>query len=310
VNAATTGALIGGVGGLGLVLTVWHVLARRITLDARLAPYLRVQRPTSALLRDPAPSTPFPTLARLLAPVMADAVRLVERLGSPTADVRRRIARAGRRETVEHVRAAQGMWGVAGLAGGLLLALLLASTRGTSPFVLAVLVLLAGVSGVLARDALLTRQVRRHEERLLAELPTVAELLALSVVAGEGPVGALERVVRSTRGALAGELAQTLADARAGTPLTRALERLADRTGLAPLTRFAEGVAVAVERGTPLADVLRAQAQDVRESGRRALMEQGGRKEVLMMVPVVFLILPVTVAFAVFPSIAVLRLSP
>ncbi len=241
---------------------------------------------------------------------MADAVRLVERLGSPTADLRRRIVRAGRRETVEQVRAAQVLWGVLGLTGGLLLALLLASTRGTPPLVLALLVLVCGVSGVLARDALLTRQVRQHEARLLAELPTVAELLALSVVAGEGPVGALERVVRSTRGALADELAQTLADARAGTPLTQALERLADRTGLPPLTRFAEGVAVAVERGTPLADVLRAQAQDVRESGRRALMEQGGRKEVLMMVPVVFLILPVTVAFAVFPSIAVLRLSP
>ena len=138
----------------------------------------------------------------------------------------------------------------------------------------------------------------------------LAGALALAVVAGEGPVGALERVVRSTRGALADELARTLADARAGTPLTQALERLADRTALPALTRFAEGVAVAVERGTPLADVLRAQAQDVRESGRRALMEQGGRKEVLMMVPVVFLILPVTVAFAVFPSIAVLRFAP
>ena len=102
---------------------------------------------------------------------------------------------------------------------------------------------------------------------------------------------------------------ESLADARAGTPLTQALERLASRTGLAPLTRFAEGVAVAVERGTPLAEVLRSQAQDVRESGRRALMEQGGRKEVMMMVPVVFLILPITVAFAVFPSLALLRLG-
>ncbi len=66
---------------------------------------------------------------------------------------------------------------------------------------------------------------------------------------------------------------------------------------------------MAVERGTPLAEVLRAQAQDVRETGRRALMESGGRKEVLMMVPVVFLILPVTVVFAVFPSIATLRIG-
>jgi tight adherence protein C len=310
VTGATAGALIGALGGIGLVLVTSRLLARRITLDDRLAPYLRVQRPTSSLLREPTPATPFPTLARLLAPVMADAVRVVERLGSPSADLRRRIARAGRRETVEQVRAAQVLWGVVGLLVGLVLALVLASARGSSPIALVALVLVAGVAGVLARDALLSRQVRQREARLLAELPTVAELLALAVVAGEGPVGALERVVRSTRGALADELARTLADARAGTPLTQALERLADRTGLAPLTRFAEGVAVAVERGTPLADVLRAQAQDVRESGRRALMEQGGRKEVLMMVPVVFLILPVTVAFAVFPSIAVLRFAP
>ncbi len=310
MTGATAGALIGALGGIGLVLVTSRLLARRITLDDRLAPYLRVQRPTSSLLREPTPATPFPTLARLLAPVMADAVRVVERLGSPSADLRRRIARAGRRETVEQVRAAQVLWGVVGLLVGLVLALVLASARGSSPIALVALVLVAGVAGVLARDALLSRQVRQREARLLAELPTVAELLALAVVAGEGPVGALERVVRSTRGALADELARTLADARAGTPLTQALERLADRTGLAPLTRFAEGVAVAVERGTPLADVLRAQAQDVRESGRRALMEQGGRKEVLMMVPVVFLILPVTVAFAVFPSIAVLRFAP
>ncbi|WP_298460291.1 type II secretion system F family protein [uncultured Cellulomonas sp.] len=310
MTAATTGGLIGALGGVGLVVVAWRLSARRITLDDRLAPYLRVQRPTSSLLREPGIGTPLPTLARLLAPVMGDAVRLVERLGSPTADVRRRIARAGRHETVEQVRAAQVLWGVVGLIAGLVLALVLASARGSSPVVLTGMVALCGLGGVLARDALLTRQVRLREERLLAELPTVAELLALAVVAGEGPVGALERVVRSTRGALADELARTLADARAGTPLTQALERLADRTGLPPLTRFAEGVAVAVERGTPLADVLRAQAQDVRESGRRALMEQGGRKEVLMMVPVVFLILPVTVAFAVFPSIAVLRLAP
>jgi tight adherence protein C len=92
-------------------------------------------------------------------------------------------------------------------------------------------------------------------------------------------------------------------------PLTMALERLADRASLSAVRRFADGVAVAVDRGTPLADVLRAQAQDVRDARQRALMEAGGRKEVLMMVPVVFLILPVTVAFAVFPGLAVLRVG-
>lgn len=307
MNAALVGAGIGALGGAGVGIIWWRLGARRTVLDDRLAPYLRPQRTASTLLRAPVVRTPFPTLERLIAPVMADGVRVVARFGSSTADVRRRLERAGRTESVEQFRAAQVVWGVLGLAGGLACALSLAATRGAQPAPLVLLVLAAGLTGVLARDYQLSREVTARESRLLAELPTVAELLALSVSAGEGAVGALERVVRTTRGELSGELATTLADARSGTPLTIALERLADRTGLPGLARFAEGVAVAVERGTPLADVLRAQAQDVREQSRRALMESGGRKEVLMMVPVVFLILPVTVVFAAFPSLAVLR---
>ena len=55
--------------------------------------------------------------------------------------------------------------------------------------------------------------------------------------------------------------------------------------------------------------MLRSQAQDVREAGRRAVMEEGGKKEIAMMVPVVFLVLPVTVLFAVYPGFTFLRFS-
>ena len=127
--------------------------------------------------------------------------------------------------------------------------------------------------------------------------------------AGEGAIGALERVARTTSGELSMELRRTLADARAGASLVEALEGMAARTSLPILARFVDGVAVALERGTPLAEVLRAQAQDVREAGRRQLMETGGKKEIGMMVPVVFLVLPVTVIFAVYPGFAVLSLD-
>jgi tight adherence protein C len=53
---------------------------------------------------------------------------------------------------------------------------------------------------------------------------------------------------------------------------------------------------------------MHAQAADVREAGRRSLIEAGARKEVLMMVPVVFLVLPVTVLFAFWPGVVGLRL--
>ncbi|MGA9745882.1 MAG: type II secretion system F family protein, partial [Nocardioides sp.] len=86
-------------------------------------------------------------------------------------------------------------------------------------------------------------------------------------------------------------------------------ESLARSTGLPIVARFATGITVAMERGTPLADVLHAQAADVREAGRRELIETAARKEVFMMVPVVFLVLPVTVFFAFWPGIVGLSLT-
>jgi len=304
MTPSVTGALLGLVAGLGAWLVVVRLLARRPTLDERLAPYLR-----PAPAAPPVARTPFPTLERLLAPVMQDAVRLVERLGSETADVRRRLARAGRDATVEQYRMEQVVAAALGTAAGLAAALLLVTLRGLHPVPALAVVAAGGATGLVVHDALLTHRIRRREERLLAELPTVAELLALAVGAGEGPTAALERVARTVRGELAGEIARTVADTHAGTPLVTALELLADRTGLPALARFSEGIAVAVERGTPLADVLRAQAGDVREAGRRALIETGGRKEIAMMVPVVFLVLPVTVVFAVFPGLSALRID-
>jgi tight adherence protein C len=304
MTPSVTGALLGLVAGLGAWLVVVRLLARRPPLDERLAPYLR-----PAPAAPPVARTPFPTLERLLAPVMQDAVRLVERLGSETADVRRRLARAGRDATVEQYRMEQVVAAALGTAAGLAAALLLVTLRGLHPVPALAVVAAGGAAGLVVHDALLTHRIRRREERLLAELPTVAELLALAVGAGEGPTAALERVARTVRGELAGEIARTVADTHAGTPLVTALELLADRTGLPALARFSEGIAVAVERGTPLADVLRAQAGDVREAGRRALIETGGRKEIAMMVPVVFLVLPVTVVFAVFPGLSALRID-
>ena len=73
--------------------------------------------------------------------------------------------------------------------------------------------------------------------------------------------------------------------------------------------RFVDGIVVAVERGTPLADVLRAQAQDVRDTAKRDLMEAAGKKEISMMVPLVFGVLPLTVVFAVFPGLAAINMG-
>jgi tight adherence protein C len=228
-------------------------------------------------------------------------------LGAATS-VRRRLERADLDLTVAEFRVQQAVWGLVGLSSFAALTVVVALRSPSRAVPMAVLTLLAGVLGVLLRENRLTAQVTAHEREVLAELPALAELLALSVAAGEGPVAALDRVVGRSRGALSRELAKVLAAVRTGTPVATAFDDYAARTGVPVVARFASGLAVAVERGTPLADVLHAQAADVREAQRRALIESGGRREIAMMVPVVFLVLPTTVMFAFWPGLVGLRL--
>ncbi len=303
MTPAVTGAGLGLLASAGLLLAVSRVPAlRRPRLDDRLAPYLRDAATPSRLLRTERSLTPFPTLERILAPVLTDAIRLVERVLGGAASARHRLEQAGRGMTLEEFRAEQVLWGGGGLLAGIALAALASANGSFRAVPLLVMCLVTTVAGVLGRDRWLSREVAVREERMMAEFPTIAELLALAVAAGEGAVGALERVTRISRGELARELGRALADARAGASLVHALQGIATRTTLPALARFVDGVAVAVERGTPLADVLRAQAVDVREAGKRALLEAGGKKEIAMMIPVVFLVLPVTVLFALFPG--------
>ena len=306
---------LGAVIGAGLGLGAWLVVSRipwssTPTLDQRLAPYLRGVRssgiPAAGGLER---RMPLAVVELLLGPLMLRVVGWVERISGGTGTLRRRLDQLGGRCTVEQFRAEQVLSGALGALAGALIGVIAAIGRGFSVVPIVGLVIVGSLIGVLGRDQLLGLQIRRREARILAEFPSVAELLALSVAAGEGPIGALDRVARTCHGELSAELRRTLADARTGMSLIEALGGLAARTTLPSLARFVDGVAVAVERGTPLAEVLRAQAQDVRELSRRQLIEAGGRKEIGMMIPVVFLVLPITVLFAVYPGLAVLDVS-
>jgi tight adherence protein C len=311
VTGAAAGALLGLIGSGGALLAAGgSPPARRVRLTHRLAPYLRDAPRRSRLLDDPLHPTLLPGVLPLLAPVLVGLARRLDGLVGGTSSVRRRLDRCGNRLTVEQLRIEQVLCAALAVMASLaLVGLALARGMRVNPVEAVVLTALGAATGALARDRALTVEASRREHRMLQEFPTIAELLALAVAAGEGAAGALERVTKLATGELAGDLRRALADARAGASLVAALEEMARRSGVPALTRFVDGMAIAVDRGTPLADVLRAQAVDVREQHRRQLLEAGGRKEIAMLVPVVFLVLPVTVVFALFPGFYDLSLS-
>ena len=311
MSTAAWGAVLGAVAGIGLLLAGTRIaVLRRPQLSVRVLPYLRdVPRLDEGSVMRPVTVAPTSAAAGIFGPLLRQAADLVERVLGGSTSVRRRLQRAGLDRTVQDFRIEQVVWGLVGFAsaaaGVLLRALGGVGSVGSG----VVFCALGFVCGVFLRDNRLTAQVKDRERQVLVEFPTVAELLALSVAAGESPVSALDRVVRRSNGALSDDLAQVLGRIRTGEPVGAAFESLARSTGLPIVARFATGITVAMERGTPLADVLHAQAADVREAGRRLLIETAARKEIAMMAPVVFFVLPVTILFAFYPSVLGLRLT-
>lgn len=295
--------------GAGLwLIFVRMPFMRPIPFAERIEPQLRSQNLGSRLLSAP-DVAPFGPLERIVRPVFQDALRNLAKFNLGTASLNKRLAKAGSAKSALDFRAEQLLWAAAGFAAAVVVVLMSAAGGRFSPGIAVVSVLVSALGGYLFRDYMLGMRIKRRERLMLAEFPSLAELMALAVGAGESASGALDRVCRTARGELAKEFSLVLGAMRAGTPLVEALHGFSGRTDLGPLVRFVDGIVVAVERGTPLADVLRAQAADVRDSAKRELMETAGRKEIAMMVPLVFGVLPLTVVFAVYPGLAALNLG-
>jgi len=300
VTPAQVGVLLGLTAGVGFVIVIVRLPRfRRITLADRVAPYVRASSPAGLGFLLLQPSAERPVGSRLVRRV---ATRLDRLLGGRAALISR-LSAAGDRMTIQQYRASQVLWGACGaLPGASALALGAMSGKPSVSLAGAALVVAGLAGGVASRDSALTREIASRNVGMIAELPAVADLLSLAVTAGESPLGALQRVARANGGPLRHELRRVLADVRVGLPVVAALDAFAARTTVTPLARFLDGLVVAIERGTPLADVLRSQATDVREAAKQQLIEAGGRKEIAMMVPVVFLVLPTVVLFAAYPA--------
>lgn len=189
-------------------------------------------------------------------------------------------------------------------------ATLLASLRGSTWWLTgAVSLCVGGVAGAWWSDRRLRQEALRRQERIHDEFPTLMELLSLSLSAGDSLPGALRRVASRARGELAGEWRRVLAQVEVGAPLGPTLRESATQLGVPEVGALVDHLVVSLERGAPLADVVRAHSKDARSERLRQIVERSGKAEVAMLVPLVLLILPVTVLFAVWPGLQALQLS-
>lgn len=199
---------------------------------------------------------------------------------------------------------AQFLAAKAGLAFGMAALGWLYQWRTGAP--LGTLLLTAGMASALGfylPGIWLGRRMRRRRQLILKALPDALDLLSISVSAGLGFDGAMLEVVQRWQNPLTEEFSAVLRDLKLGKSRRDALREFSQRTGVEEVNNFVAAVIQADELGTPIRDVLKVQAEQVRRQ-RRQHAEESARKAVIkMLIPMILFIFPALFIVLVGPAI-------
>ncbi len=153
--------------------------------------------------------------------------------------------------------------------------------------------LILGVNGFIAPDLWLKRQAERRKRLIARHLPDFVDLLATCVEAGLGLDAAIDRITRRFPGPLAEEFQRYLWEVQIGRPRNLALMGVAERTNCDDIRILAASLTQAELFGIPVANVLRAQAEALRERRFQQARERARRAPLLMLPALAFCFCPV-----------------
>ena len=153
-------------------------------------------------------------------------------------------------------------------------------------------------------------QVRQRQRKLEAEaasllereLPTQIQLLTILISAGMTPARALSILAQRSDSLSSQTLGDLVTDVEGGLTIVEALDNLANRFDSLILRRFVTSLILGIERGSALGPILTSQVKDARMASKSQIMRRAGKAEIGLMIPVVFLILPISILFALWPS--------
>ena len=220
--------------------------------------------------------------------------------------VRIRLEELGRisEREYENFRIRQALYCVASAVSSIFLFLFLGKIFALS-FILSVLI---ASTMYIYIDRELSTLVKKYRSNLESEFPAVIEMLTLAISAGETPLSAIMRISQSATGQLPKEFARVVAEVRNGLSLHESLDSMGRRIKSVLIRRFVDALVTATLRGAPLVEVLTRHASEARSVQRNRVLSAAGKAEISMMIPVVFLILPISILFALWPSLANLNL--
>ena len=177
-----------------------------------------------------------------------------------------------------------------------------------SPIYFIFIALISSLFILFVTEAHLKNELKAYRESIESDFPAIVESLTLALSAGESPLTSMQRISMRGRGALSREFVQVVNSVTDGVPFATALDSLGRRMNSVAVRRFVDSMVIAITRGAPLIEVLHSHAQESRDFQRNRVLSAASKAEISMMIPVVFLILPISILFALWPSLANLNL--
>jgi tight adherence protein C len=160
---------------------------------------------------------------------------------------------------------------------------------------------LMGVLGFMAPTFVLNAKVRSRQAAVAAELPDALDLLSVSVEAGLGFDGAVQKLTEHMKGPLIEEFELALGEMRIGEGRQEALKKMAERSASPEMASFVRAIIQADQLGISLGRILRIQAGDTRLKRQLLAEEKAMKAPIKMLFP--------TVAF-IFPAMFIVILGP
>ena len=160
-----------------------------------------------------------------------------------------------------------------------------------------------------AKQRRVSKLSKRMRRQIDAELPDLIDLACGALLTGQSLHAAIERVASRSNSIVASELQVFLRNVSLGQSLSSELAALCERKPTAAMKEFVNKISLSIARGTPLAESFEALSASLRERRGFDLLKRAGANETKMLIPLVALVLPTTVLFALYPSMLVLNIG-
>jgi tight adherence protein C len=226
---------------------------------------------------------------RAIDPLVGKVARFVMRVNPRISSeaVAAKLMAAGLRNTSPTtIIGAKGILAVGGLLFGVVL-----GSAAAPKYVFLMALLFAGL-GALAPSMFIQSRIKSRQAAVSAELPDALDLLAVSVEAGLGFDGAVQKLTEHMDGPLIEEFELALGQIRIGEGRVEALKKMAARSASQEMASFVRAIVQADQLGISLGRILKVQAGDTRLKRQLLAEEKAAKAPIKMLFPTVIFIFP------------------